>query len=338
MAEHLLEVEGLKKYFPIKEGVFSKTVGHVKAVDHVSFKIKQGEIFGLVGESGCGKTTVGRTLLSLLEPTEGLVKFDQQILYNTETGERINKNDLRKLRKEMQIIFQDPYASLDPRMNVGMIVSEGLRKHKLVKNKKEAIEKSKELLELCGLEGSNVRKYPHEFSGGQRQRIGVARALALEPKFLVADEPIAALDVSIQAQMLKFMTDLKDRLGLTYLFISHDLSVVRYFCDRVAVMYLGSFAEQAPTKKLFKKPLHPYTQSLLSAVPKSDPAVKKKREILKGDVPSPADPPSGCKFHTRCKYAEDKCKIKIPVYREIEPDHFVSCHLAEKINQINNHL
>jgi len=332
MAEHLLEVEGLKKYFPIKEGVFSKTVGHVKAVDHVSFKIKQGEIFGLVGESGCGKTTVGRTLLSLLEPTEGLVKFDQQILYNTETGERINKNDLRKLRKEMQIIFQDPYASLDPRMNVGMIVSEGLRKHKLVKNKKEAIEKSKELLELCGLEGSNVRKYPHEFSGGQRQRIGVARALALEPKFLVADEPIAALDVSIQAQMLKFMTDLKDRLGLTYLFISHDLSVVRYFCDRVAVMYLGSFAEQAPTKKLFKKPLHPYTQSLLSAVPKSDPAVKKKREILKGDVPSPADPPSGCKFHTRCKYAEDKCKIKIPVYREIEPDHFVSCHLAEKIN------
>ncbi len=332
MAEDLLEVEGLKKYFPIKEGVFSKTVGHVKAVDHVSFKIKQGEIFGLVGESGCGKTTVGRTLLSLLEPTEGLVKFDQQILYNTETGERINKNDLRKLRKEMQIIFQDPYASLDPRMNVGMIVSEGLRKHKLVKNKKEAIEKSKELLELCGLEGSNVRKYPHEFSGGQRQRIGVARALALEPKFLVADEPIAALDVSIQAQMLKFMTDLKDRLGLTYLFISHDLSVVRYFCDRVAVMYLGSFAEQAPTKKLFKKPLHPYTQSLLSAVPKSDPAVKKKREILKGDVPSPADPPSGCKFHTRCKYAEDKCKIKIPVYREIEPDHFVSCHLAEKIN------
>ncbi len=333
MAEHLLEVEGLKKYFPIKEGVFSKTVGHVKAVDHVSFKIKKGEIFGLVGESGCGKTTVGRTLLSLLEPTEGFVKFEQQTLYNTETGERIKRNDLQKLRKKMQIIFQDPYASLDPRMNVGMIVSEGLRKHKLVKNKKEAMDKSKELLEICGLEGSNVRKYPHEFSGGQRQRIGIARALALEPKFIVADEPIAALDVSIQAQMLKFMTDLKDRLGLTYLFISHDLSVVRYFCDRVAVMYLGSFAEQAPTKKLFNKPLHPYTHSLLSAVPISDPAQKKKRELVKGDVPSPADPPSGCKFHTRCKYAEEQCKVKIPEFREIEPDHFISCHLAEKINE-----
>lgn len=333
MAETLLEVEGLKKYFPIKEGVFSRTVGHVKAVDHVSFAITKGEIFGLVGESGCGKSTIGRTLLSLLEPTEGLVKFEDQTIYNTRTGERIKKSDLQKLRKEMQIIFQDPYASLDPRMNVGMIVSEGLRKHKLVKNKTEAMERSKELLEICGLEGSNVKKYPHEFSGGQRQRIGIARALALEPKFIVADEPIAALDVSIQAQMLKFMTDLKDRLGLTYLFISHDLSVVRYFCDRVAVMYLGSFAEKAPTKKLFDRPLHPYTKSLLSAVPKSDPATRKKREVVKGDVPSPADPPSGCKFHTRCKYAEEQCKVKIPEFREIEPDHFVSCHLAEKINE-----
>ncbi len=334
MENHLVEVEGLKKYFPIKEGVFSRTVGYVKAVDDVSFSIKKGEIFGLVGESGCGKTTVGRTLLSLLEPTEGLVKFEQETLYNTETGEKIKKSDLQKLRKEMQIIFQDPYASLDPRMNVGMIVSEGLRKHKLVKSKKEAVDKSKELLELCGLEGGNVHKYPHEFSGGQRQRIGIARALALEPKFLVADEPIAALDVSIQAQVLKLMSNLKDRLGLTYLFISHDLSVIRYFCDRVAVMYLGSFVEKASTKKLYHNPLHPYTKSLLSAAPKSDPAVKKKRKVIKGDVPSPADPPEGCKFHTRCTYAEEHCKKERPVLREVQPEHYVSCHFVEKINSL----
>ncbi len=334
MENHLVEVEGLKKYFPIKEGVFSRTVGYVKAVDDVSFSIKKGEIFGLVGESGCGKTTVGRTLLSLLEPTEGLVKFEQETLYNTETGEKIKKSDLQKLRKEMQIIFQDPYASLDPRMNVGMIVSEGLRKHKLVKSKKEAVDKSKELLELCGLEGGNVHKYPHEFSGGQRQRIGIARALALEPKFLVADEPIAALDVSIQAQVLRLMSNLKDRLGLTYLFISHDLSVIRYFCDRVAVMYLGSFVEKASTKKLYHNPLHPYTKSLLSAAPKSDPAVKKKRKVIKGDVPSPADPPEGCKFHTRCTYAEEHCKKERPVLREVQPEHYVSCHFVEKINSL----
>ncbi len=234
----------------------------------------------------------------------------------------------------MQIIFQDPYASLDPRMNVGMIVSEGLRKHKLVKSKKEAVDKSKELLELCGLEGGNVHKYPHEFSGGQRQRIGIARALALEPKFLVADEPIAALDVSIQAQVLKLMSNLKDRLGLTYLFISHDLSVIRYFCDRVAVMYLGSFVEKASTKKLYHNPLHPYTKSLLSAAPKSDPAVKKKRKVIKGDVPSPADPPEGCKFHTRCTYAEEHCKKERPVLREVQPEHYVSCHFVEKINSL----
>ena len=334
MENHLVEVEGLKKYFPIKEGVFSRTVGYVKAVDDVSFSIKKGEIFGLVGESGCGKTTVGRTLLSLLEPTEGLLKFEQETLYNTETGEKIKKSDLQKLRKEMQIIFQDPYASLDPRMNVGMIVSEGLRKHKLVKSKKEAVDKSKELLELCGLEGGNVHKYPHEFSGGQRQRIGIARALALEPKFLVADEPIAALDVSIQAQVLRLMSNLKDRLGLTYLFISHDLSVIRYFCDRVAVMYLGSFVEKASTKKLYHNPLHPYTKSLLSAAPKSDPAVKKKRKVIKGDVPSPADPPEGCKFHTRCTYAEEHCKKERPVLREVQPEHYVSCHFVEKINSL----
>lgn len=328
MTETLIQIENLKKYFPIRGGVFSKKIGDIKAVDNISFSIKKGEIFGLVGESGCGKSTAGKTILNLLKPTSGSVIFDDALIYDVESKIYMKKENLRKLRRDMQIIFQDPYACLDPRMNVGTIVSEGLRKHGIYKGK-EAIEKSKELLELCGLRGSNVRKYPHEFSGGQRQRIGIARALALKPKFIVCDEPIAALDVSIQAQVLTLMQELKEQFGLTYLFISHDLSVVRYFCDTIAVMYLGSFVEQASSKDLFSNPIHPYTKALLSAAPISDPTIKKDRIILKGDVPNPANPPKGCKFHTRCPYAMKKCKHIAPQSIEVEPEHFVSCHLVD---------
>ncbi|PHS36436.1 MAG: peptide ABC transporter ATP-binding protein [Alkaliphilus sp.] len=328
MAKNLIEVRNLKKYFPIMGGVFSRKVGDVKAVDDISFNIEEGEIFGLVGESGCGKSTTGRTIIELLDPTAGSVKFDDKVIYDIENNVRMPRNELQALRRDMQIIFQDPYASLNPRMNVGTIVSEGLVKHKIA-NKKEAIEKAKELLELCGLSADNVVKYPHEFSGGQRQRIGIARALALQPKFIVCDEPIAALDVSIQAQVLTLMQELKEKFKLTYLFISHDLSVIKYFCDRIAVMYLGSFVELTTTKRLFEKPLHPYTQSLLSATPKSDPTITKERIILKGDVPSPANPPKGCKFHTRCPQVMEMCKTVVPEFKEVEPGHTVSCHLMD---------
>jgi len=328
VAKNLIEVRNLKKYFPIMGGVFSRKVGDVKAVDDISFNIEEGEIFGLVGESGCGKSTTGRTIIELLDPTAGSVKFDDKVIYDIENNVRMPRNELQALRRDMQIIFQDPYASLNPRMNVGTIVSEGLVKHKIA-NKKEAIEKAKELLELCGLSADNVVKYPHEFSGGQRQRIGIARALALQPKFIVCDEPIAALDVSIQAQVLTLMQELKEKFKLTYLFISHDLSVIKYFCDRIAVMYLGSFVELTTTKRLFEKPLHPYTQSLLSATPKSDPTITKERIILKGDVPSPANPPKGCKFHTRCPQVMEMCKTVVPEFKEVEPGHTVSCHLMD---------
>lgn len=326
MGEFILEVKNLKKYFPIYGGVFSRQVGNVKAVDDVSFNIKKGEIFGLVGESGCGKSTTGRTVLNLLKPTEGSVAFDGKVLFDTSKNYYLNAKELKTLRRDMQIIFQDPYTSLDPRMNVGAIVAEGLIKHKLAKGK-EAIEMAKELLEICGLRGSNVSKYPHEFSGGQKQRIGIARALALKPKFVVGDEPIAALDVSIQAQVLTLMQELKEKLGLTYLFISHDLGVVRFFCDRIGVMYLGSFVEQATSEELFANPLHPYTRCLLSAIPKSNPKEKKTRVILTGDVPSPANPPKGCKFHTRCPNASEVCKELVPEMKEVEPGHFVNCHI-----------
>lgn len=328
MAKNLIEVRNLKKYFPIMGGVFSRKVGDVKAVDDISFNIEEGEIFGLVGESGCGKSTTGRTIIELLDPTAGSVKFDDKVIYDIENNERMPKNELQALRRDMQIIFQDPYASLNPRMNVGTIISEGLVKHKMA-NKKEAIEKAKELLELCGLSADNVMKYPHEFSGGQRQRIGIARALALQPKFIVCDEPIAALDVSIQAQVLTLMQELKEKFKLTYLFISHDLSVIKYFCDRIAVMYLGSFVELTTAKRLFDNALHPYTQSLLSATPKSDPTIIKERIILKGDVPSPANPPKGCKFHTRCPQVMEMCKTVVPEFKEVEPGHMVSCHLMD---------
>lgn len=326
MRKPIVEVKNLKKYFPIKGGLLSRKIGDVKAVDDVSFKIYEGEIFGLVGESGCGKSTTGRTLLNLLTPTEGYVSFDGEVLWDSESGYEMSKQNLRELRKKMQIIFQDPSMSLDPRMNAGTIVAEGLLEHGIYE-KHEIPEKTAEILEKCGLNRSLINKYPHEFSGGQKQRIGIARALALKPKFIVCDEPIAALDVSIQAQVLKLMQSLKEEFDLTYLFISHDLGVVKYFCDRIGVMYLGSFVEQASSEVLFKNPLHPYTKSLLSAVPKSNPREVKKRILLTGDIPSPANPPSGCKFHTRCPEAFGICKKEIPILTEIEPDHFVCCHL-----------
>ena len=329
MATNLLEVKNLKKYFPITGGVFSKKIGDVKAVDDISFNIKKGEIYGLVGESGCGKSTTGRTILNLTDPSGGSVKFEEDVIYDIEKNIYIGKKKMNSLRRDMQIIFQDPYASLDPRMNVGSIVAEGLRKHNIAKGK-ESIDMAKELLELCGLRSSYVNKYPHEFSGGQRQRIGIARSLALKPKFIVCDEPIAALDVSIQAQVLTLMQELKEQFGLTYLFISHDLGVIKYFCDRIAVMYLGSFVEVASSEDLFNNPIHPYTKALLSAVPKSDPTIKKERIMLEGDVPSPANPPKGCKFHTRCSYAMDICKKVSPETNEVESGHFVSCHLVDK--------
>jgi len=326
MAEYLLEVCNLKKYFPIYGGVFSRTKGNVKAVDDITFTIKKGEIFGLVGESGCGKSTTGRTILNLLTPTGGSVIFDGKVIFDVENHQYLNKKETRMLRRNMQIIFQDPGSCLDPRMNVASIIGEGLLEHGIVK-KKEVVSKVKALLELCGLRGEYVSKYPHEFSGGQRQRIAIARALALTPKFIVGDEPIAALDVSIQAQVLTLMQELKESLGLTYLFISHDLGVIKYFCDRTCVMYLGSIAEQASSEALFSNPLHPYTQCLLSAIPKSNPKEKKERIVLQGDVPSPANPPKGCKFHTRCPRVMNMCKETTPQMKEMETDHYVCCHL-----------
>lgn len=326
---NILEVTNLKKYFAIYQGVISKKVGDVKAVDNVSFNVKRGEIFGLVGESGCGKSTTGRTILNLLEPTGGRVVFDDTTIYDVEKKEKISTDQMQKMRRDMQIIFQDPYASLNPRLSIGSIVTEGMLKHKLY-SKKDALDRAKELLEMCGLNASAIYKYPHEFSGGQRQRIGIARALAMNPKFIIGDEPIAALDVSIQAQVLTLMQDLISKFNLTCLFISHDLSVVRYFCDRIGVMYLGSFVETGTSDQLFKNPSHPYTQALLSAVPKVMPGDVKKRIVLTGDVPSPANPPSGCKFHTRCPYATELCKTQVPPAVEVEPGHFVNCHGAGK--------
>jgi oligopeptide/dipeptide ABC transporter ATP-binding protein len=326
---NILEVEHLKKYFPIRKGLLSKVAMNVKAVDDVSFSIEKGKTVGLVGESGCGKSTVGRTILNLINPTGGSVTFDGKKIYDIESNQRIKKEEMQQLRRDMQIIFQDPFACLDPRMTIGSIVTEGIKKHGIAKGK-EALAMAEELLERCGLSKSIINSYPHEFSGGQRQRIGIARALSLKPKFIVCDEPTAALDVSIQSQVLNTMMQLKEDFKLTYLFISHDLSVVRYFCDEIIVMYLGEIVEKADAEVLFNEGLHPYTKALLSAIPKSDPTIKKERIILKGDVPSPANPPSGCKFHTRCIYAKDICKNEIPVYKEYGKGHFAMCHLIGK--------
>jgi len=322
--ENLLEIKNLKKYFPVKAGVFKKTVGHVKAVDDISFAVKNGETLGLVGESGCGKSTTGRTILRLLEATAGEVIFDGKDVL------AMDKKELRGIRKEMQIIFQDPYASLNPRMTVADIIGEPLDIHKLVSNKKERNEKVKDILEKVGLGEEYMNRYPHEFSGGQRQRIGVARALAVDPKLIIADEPVSALDVSIQAQVINLLQDLQNEFGLTFLFIAHDLSVVKHISDRVAVMYLGKIVEITDKEKLYEDPLHPYTQSLLSAIPVADPTAKKDRIILEGDVPSPVDPPSGCRFHPRCPKAFDKCSIEEPVFKDYGDGHFAACHLLEE--------
>ncbi len=318
----LVQVRNLKKHFPIKSGIlFQHEVASVKAVDGVSFHIYEGETLGLVGESGCGKSTTGRTILQLYRPTSGSVQFE-----GVELTE-LKGNELRRMRRKMQMVFQDPYASLNPRMSVGRIVAEPLVVHN-IGTKKEREERVAELLELVGLNPYFVRRYPHEFSGGQRQRIGLARALALNPKFIVADEPISALDVSIQAQVVNLMQELQENLGLTYLFIAHDLSMVRHLCNRVAVMYLGKLVEVAESEELYTNPLHPYTQALLSAVPVPDPVVEETRQriILKGDVPSPINPPVGCNFNTRCPVSVDVCFKQEPELVEVLPEHWVACH------------
>jgi oligopeptide transport system ATP-binding protein len=320
----LLTVDHLVKHFPIKKGVFfTKTVGAVHAVDGISFAIKRGETFGLVGESGCGKSTTGRAILQLHRPTSGSVVFDGSDLV------KMKGEDLRKMRKKMQMIFQDPYSSLNPRMTVGDIIGEPLVIHNMATGK-QAEERVEELLQLVGLDPRFSDRYPHEFSGGQRQRIGVARALALNPSFIVCDEPIAALDVSIQAQVVNLLEDLQSKFNLTYLFIAHDLSMVRHISDRIAVMYLGIIVELAQADDLFDYPLHPYTKALMSAVPVADPSVEEKRQriILEGDVPSPVHIPPGCRFHTRCPIAVEQCKVDVPAWREVRPEHYVACHLA----------
>jgi oligopeptide transport system ATP-binding protein len=321
--EPLVVVENLVKHFPITQGiVIQRTVGQVRAVDGVSFFIQKGETLGLVGESGCGKTTVGRTMLSLYPLTSGRVIIDKQEVH------KARGHEMMVIRRKAQMIFQDPYASLNPRWTVNSIVSEPLRVHGLLDNSRQRAERVVELLELVGLNARHINRFPHEFSGGQRQRIGVARSLASEPLFIVCDEPISALDVSIQAQVVNLLEDLQDRLNLTYLFIAHDLSMVRHICDRVAVMYLGVIVELADRNELYENPLHPYTQALLSAVPIPDPKKSRARQriILTGDVPSPINPPSGCRFHPRCPIAKDHCSELVPEWREITPKHWVACH------------
>ncbi len=321
----LVEVRDLHKYFPIHAGILSRHVGDVKAVDGIDFTIRRGETLGLVGESGSGKTTAGRVVLRLLPATSGQVLFDGQDVH------ALGREDVRRLRKQMQIIFQDPYASLNPRMTVGDIIGEPLAIHGIAKGK-AAEARTQELLRLVGLQPYHANRYPHEFSGGQRQRVGIARALAVSPKFIVADEPVSALDVSIQAQVINLLQDLQAQFGLTFLFIAHDLSVVRHISTRVAVMYVGRLMEIASRDQLYDNPLHPYTQALLSAIPIPDPAVeaRRKRIILGGDVPSPVNPPSGCRFHTRCPIAFARCTTEIPAMREYETGHSAACHWVEE--------
>ena len=327
--ETLLKVDGLKKHFPIYKGVFRRQVGAVHAVDGVSFEINKGETLGLVGESGCGKSTTGRTILRLYKPTAG------KVFYNGEDLMNLSENEMRRMRRKVQFIFQDPYASLNPRKTVTDIVGEPLIVHKLA-TKQEAKARVQELLGLVGLNPSFADRYPHEFSGGQRQRIGIARALSLQPELVICDEPISALDVSIQAQVINLLEDLQEEFGLTYLFIAHDLSMVRHISDRVAVMYLGVIMELAERDELYEHPLHPYSQALLSAVPIPDPIAEENRRriLLEGDVPSPANPPTGCRFHTRCPIAETICREQRPEWREVKPKHFVACHLVDEAKEV----
>jgi len=323
----LVMVRNLKKYFPIKTGIIKRATGDVKAVDGVSFQIKRGNVLGIVGESGCGKSTLGRTMLRLINPTEGVFEYNGKNIYE------LNKKDMNHMRTKMQIIFQDPYSSLNPRLPVYEIVGEAMLQHNIVKNKKEMKEKAIEIIGRCGLFPEQADRYPHQFSGGQRQRICIARALAVNPEFIVCDEAVSALDVSIQSQIINLLKDAQEDFGLTYLFISHDLSVVKFISDEVAVMYLGQIVEKASKKQIFTSPLHPYTEALLSAAPSFDPEVRqnKKRIILKGDIPSPANPPKGCRFNTRCSYAKDVCKEQVPEYLEINNGHYAMCH---KVNGV----
>lgn len=318
----LLEVRSLKKYYPLRGGIFSRIQGWIKAVDDVSFDVYRGETLGLVGESGCGKTTTGKCILRLEQPTSGSVVFEGRDVL------KMNSEQLRALRREMQIIFQDPYGSLNPRMTVGDIVGEAFAIHGIASGR-ERVKRVEDLLKVVGLSPYHARRYPHEFSGGQRQRIGIARALALRPKLIICDEPVSALDVSIQSQILNLLKDLQDDFQLTYIFIAHDLSVVQHISDRVGVMYLGRFVELTDSEKLYSSPKHPYTQALLSAIPIPDPDHKKERIVLEGDVPSSLEPPPGCAFHTRCSYCQDICREVRPEWREIEKGHYVACHLAK---------
>ena len=318
--DYLLEVKNLVKYFPIKGGFFGRTVGQVKAVDGVSFHIKRGTTMGLVGESGCGKSTIGRTILRLHDKTSGQVLFNGQDIFS------LSGSELRKLRPKLQIIFQDPYSSLSPRLPVGEIIGEAVREHNIVPAA-EFDDYITDIMKQCGLQEFHKDRYPHEFSGGQRQRICIARALALKPEFILCDEPVSALDVSIQAQIINLLRELQKNFGLTYLFISHDLSVVEHISDTVGVMYLGNMVEFAETEKIFDHPLHPYTQALFSAIPVPDPNYKMDRIVLEGSIPSPANPPAGCKFHTRCSKCMEVCKYAAPRWKEVEPGHFCACHL-----------
>lgn len=327
MSDKLLQVEHLKQYFPA--GGMGKNRKFVKAVDDVSFFVNKGETLGLVGESGCGKTTTGRSILRLYEPTGGKITFDGNVILDVENKVKV---DMLPYRQKMQMVFQDPYASLDPRMTVGDIVGEAIDIHKLAANKKERHDRIISMLEKVGLNSEHANRYPHEFSGGQRQRVGIARALAVNPQFIVCDEPISALDVSIQAQVVNMFEELQEQMGLTYLFIAHDLSVVRHISHRIGVMYLGTMVELAESYELNRHPLHPYTKTLLSAVPVPDPQVSRSRQriVLEGDIPSPMNPPSGCRFHTRCPYATEKCKQVVPTFKEYEKGHWVACHLLEE--------
>jgi peptide/nickel transport system ATP-binding protein len=335
MSEHavdgqfLLEVKDLKKHFPIKRGFLSKIVGHVKAVDGVSFYVREGETLGLVGESGSGKTTTGRMILRAHDPTSGDIWFTDREMGRVNIAELENRQ-LKKLRRNIQMIFQDPNSSLNPRMTLLQIVGEPLMLHGLARGK-ELTNRVAELLEVVGLRSQYMSRYPHAFSGGQRQRIGIARALALHPQLVVCDEPVSALDVSVQAQVLNLLQDLQGKFGLTYLFVAHDLSVVEHISDRVAVMYVGRLVEHATTAELFANPKHPYTEALLSAVPKPDPRIRTQPMVLPGEVPDPANAPSGCPFHPRCRYAQDICKVERPLLREVEPEHWSACHFAEEL-------
>lgn len=318
MNDMILKVENLKTYFPIKKGILQKTIGHVKAVDGISFEIERGKTLGIVGESGCGKTTAARTIAQLIPPTEGTIEFDG---YDTSV---LNRKSVKKFRQDLSVIFQDPYGSLNPRMTVADIVGEPIKIHKHIRGKKLRHTVS-QILERVGLSAGYINRYPHEFSGGQRQRIGVARALALEPKLVICDEPVSALDVSIQSQILNLLSDIQDEFGLTFMFIAHDLAVVEFISDYVAVMYLGTIVEKAPSSELYKKPLHPYTKALMSAIPKVDPSQRGKKKSLGGEIPSPSNPPRGCPFHPRCPIAGEKCRIERPILEEAGQGHTVAC-------------